>query len=143
MGAHLGRCLVTAGLLWGGGGHFPGRNVGDHRCRGDLGLGRSAFGSLWLSSRCRGERVHGRGALRGRFSVSARADGGSQLWGQAEAEGQRPEGGGSLACCFLGLRMCVLPHPWPGWRCAGQQGGGRQAAGAGPTGIIHGVPDAL
>lgn len=55
--------------------------------------------------------MRGRGALRGRFSVSARADGVSQLRGQPGVEGQWREGGGSLACRFLRLRMCVLPHP--------------------------------
>ena len=134
------RAALGGHMPWG---HFPGRDVRDHRCRRDLGLGHSAFGSLWLSSWRRGERVRRRGALCSRFLVSARADGVTEPWGQPRAEGQRPEGGGSLACRFLGLRMRVLPHPWPGWRCAGQRGGGRQAAGAGPAGIIHGAPDTL
>jgi len=56
-------------------GQFPGRDVGDHWCRGDLGLGCGAFGFLWLSSRCRGERACRRGARCGRFLVSAMADG--------------------------------------------------------------------
>lgn len=117
------------GAAWG---CFPGRDVGDHRCGGDLGLCRGVFGSLWLSSWCGGQRACGRGALWGRISVRARADGASQPWGQPGAEGQWPEGGGSLAGRFLGPRMCVLPCPWPGWPCAGQRGGGgRQAAGAG------------
>lgn len=58
--------------------------------------------------------------VRGRSSVSAGTDGVSQPWGQPGAEGQWLEGGGSFARCFLKLRMCALPHPWPGWRCAGQ-----------------------